>query len=120
MQARQAIRERAIPAPPQLTDDMLDEVRRTRLSPGHTLVAYGGANRYSGQIDSPPLLRDRLGLTELVDEFDPATGHAVLAAEFFGEWYCVEGDQSRSDPVYLTWVLVDGIWHLEMWTQHCA
>ena len=119
MQAREAIRTRTIPAPPQLTDVMLAQVR-AYLPAGQTLVAYGGANRYAGQVDSPPLIRDRVGLTELIDEFDAATRQAMLAAEFFGEWYCVEGTTSAADPVYLTWVFAEEAWRLEPRPQYCA
>ena len=120
MPATQALRERLIPPPPQLTDEMLAGVRRDLAEHGQTVMPRDQANRYAGQWNSPPLIWDGERLSELLDEYDPDTGRAELAAEFFGEWYEVSGADSAAGALFLTWVLEQDQWRLAPMQQHCA
>lgn len=120
MPATQALRERLISPPPQLTDEMLAGVRRDLALRGQAVVTHDRANRYAGQWNSPPLIWDGVHLSELLDEYNPDTGRAELAAEFFGEWYQVTGGDPAQGALFLTWVREQGHWRLVPSEQHCA
>lgn len=120
-QATQAIRDRLIPPPPQLTDALIDQWRDRLRSDHRDLVPVGNPLRYHKVWNSQPLLWHEEALAEILDEFDPDTQVAVLGAEFFGEWYrAVGAPEPDGLPVYLTWVYEANAWTLDLRSQYMA
>ncbi|WP_411832203.1 hypothetical protein [Pseudoxanthomonas mexicana] len=122
MKATSAIKNGFIPSPPDLSQGMIAAYRQIADAQGRLLVPVQHQLKYGNEIDSPILLMHGEQLLELVDDYEPVTGNARLAASRDQTWFrLVSGAEPiDEDTEFLAWRLDQGSWHLCFMEQYLA
>lgn len=120
--ATAAIADGGIAAPPELSQDLIWEYAQLASVQDKKLVPARCRSKYEGKIDGPILLIHENYIFELVDEYDPVTGNAYLAAALDDTWFRIVSSFGAADEgvEFLTWRFEKGSWYLGAMEQYIA